>query len=344
MGQDNESNNSLQEKKEKKLNNSGIYIVIMVIILITIGAFIFYFWQKITALEQALSPISKPITNTNTLSKAGFKANNEFLKVIFPTVNQKITSPVQVSGKSNFFEANTRIRIVDKSGNVLADTFTTADGWMDNLYPFSASVEYSQPFSSEGAVEIFEDSPKDGSEKNKISIPVIFQDKINSVSPPAAKEIKTYKNSYPAYAMKYPSDWKVDSSKASAEDDSYSVLELVLIKGEYKLLVRMPNGWGPSVCQFNDSLPSDFEAAGVYEIKGDYVKIKPDKYTLRRSLEPTRDEVNKKSIWSICQKESESEYFTTATMLQIIRYEAPLNFDPEIIKEMDSIIKTVEIN
>lgn len=99
----------------------------------------------------------------------------ETLEVASPAPLQKISSPVSVTGKSNFFEANTRIRIKDIAGNVLADTFTTAEGWT-KLYPFSKEVTYAKPSVNYGLVEVFGESAKDGSEQNKITIPVVFAD------------------------------------------------------------------------------------------------------------------------------------------------------------------------
>ncbi len=107
------------------------------------------------------------------------KTSNEFLEVASPIPHQEITSPVKVSGRSNFFEGNTRIRIKDDNGEILANTFTTAKGWMGKLHSFSKNVYYTMPFSEKGIVEIFEDSAKDGSEINKIIIPVIFENYVN---------------------------------------------------------------------------------------------------------------------------------------------------------------------
>ena len=104
---------------------------------------------------------------------------NEFLEVSYPLPYQKITSPVKVSGKLNFNEANTRIRVRDNNGTVLSDTFTTAEGWMNRLYPFSKDVSYQKPSSREGVVEVFEESAEDGSEIRKITIPVKFSDFTN---------------------------------------------------------------------------------------------------------------------------------------------------------------------
>lgn len=112
-------------------------------------------------------------TPTNTESSV--VTSNEFLEVTSPTPNTEIQSPVVVSGKSNFFEATTSIKIKDDNGNILADTFTQAGGYTE-LYPFSAEVTYTQPSAQTGVVEVFEVSAKDGSEINKISIPVKFKE------------------------------------------------------------------------------------------------------------------------------------------------------------------------
>ncbi|MEK7546667.1 MAG: Gmad2 immunoglobulin-like domain-containing protein [Patescibacteria group bacterium] len=102
------------------------------------------------------------------------ETSNKFAEINSPIPYAVITNPVAVSGKSNFFEANTRIRIKDADGNILADTFVTAAGWMDKTYPFSRKISFSEPKTGKGFIEVFESSAKDGSEINKIAIPILF--------------------------------------------------------------------------------------------------------------------------------------------------------------------------
>jgi hypothetical protein len=106
------------------------------------------------------------------------KTQNEFLKVISLRPNQIIENPVQISGKSSFSEGNMRIRIKDNDNNILVDTFTTAQGEeceMGELCQFFKEIVFQKPTTKKGFVEIFEESAKDGSEINKITIPVIFE-------------------------------------------------------------------------------------------------------------------------------------------------------------------------
>jgi hypothetical protein len=129
---------------------------------------VLFYWQDLFPADQ--------IGQDNNSSQSKVITKNNYLEVTAPAPYQKIASPVSVLGNSNFFETNTRIRVKDEAGNILADTFTNANGWMDKLYPFLANVFYDAPSSPRGFVEVFENSAKDGSEQNKITIPVIFGD------------------------------------------------------------------------------------------------------------------------------------------------------------------------
>jgi len=145
-----------------------------------------YYWQKSIEKTPVSQPVAEPSAvptkssatpaKSSAAPAATVKTSNDLLEVTSPIPNQKVTSPVKVSGKSNFFEAHTSIKVVDDNGKVLAHTFATAGGWMDKLYPFSKSVHYDKPSSPKGSVEVFEESAKDGSAVNKVSIPVTFGD------------------------------------------------------------------------------------------------------------------------------------------------------------------------
>lgn len=101
---------------------------------------------------------------------------NEFIQVKSLRENGIIKSPILISGKANVFEGNVRVRIKDEIGNILADDFITASGAYDKLYPFEKEINYSIPASQNGIVEIFEEDMKDGGDKNKIIVPVVFGD------------------------------------------------------------------------------------------------------------------------------------------------------------------------
>lgn len=102
-------------------------------------------------------------------------ARNDFIKVVSPKINEQIKSPVQISGQAAIFEAQFNARIKDNSGLILAEAqLRTEEG--QTMSPFSAKIKYKKPSRREGVVEIFDISAKDGSEINKVSIPVTFLD------------------------------------------------------------------------------------------------------------------------------------------------------------------------
>ncbi len=117
--------------------------------------------------------ITMPIKLSESVELSYF--GNEFIQVKVPQNNSAITNPVLIIGKANVFEANVRIRIKDNSGNILADTFATAEGAYDKLYPFKSEINYNTPTTEAGVIEVFEESAKDGNEINKVVIPVIFE-------------------------------------------------------------------------------------------------------------------------------------------------------------------------
>lgn len=101
---------------------------------------------------------------------------NEFIQVKLLQKNATVKSPILISGKANVFEGNVRVRIKDENENILADTFITASGAYDKLYPFEKEIGYNLPTFQNGVIEVFEENMKDGSEINKVIIPVVFED------------------------------------------------------------------------------------------------------------------------------------------------------------------------
>lgn len=90
------------------------------------------------------------------------------------TENDTIVSPVTVSGKARTFENTVNVRIKDASGKELAESFTTATGEMGQHSDFSAVIEFDKGTAKTGAIEAFQYSAKDGTEIDKVTVPVTF--------------------------------------------------------------------------------------------------------------------------------------------------------------------------
>lgn len=141
---------------------------LLLISLVAVAFFGFLLWSiKQTSIEEAnLLAIGQEVNRP---------AENKTIKVTSPKVNETIKSPVVISGRALVFKAVLQTRIKDASGLILAKTsITTQEG--QKMSPFSSSVNYKKPTRTKGTVEVFINSAKDGSEVNKLSIPVVFKD------------------------------------------------------------------------------------------------------------------------------------------------------------------------
>jgi spore germination protein GerM len=108
------------------------------------------------------------------LTRRDFQDFAPFIVVETPKLGEKISSPVTVAGFANVFEANVNIRIRDKNGKVLVETFTTATCGNGCWGDFSEQVAFEVDERQEGRLEVLTYSAEDGSERDLVSIPVIL--------------------------------------------------------------------------------------------------------------------------------------------------------------------------
>jgi len=185
--------------------STPVAVFVILIFLLIVGAAIL--WEvKIGCPSSGLpSPSPTPLSN-------------EFITVTSLVIDQEIESPVLVQGESNTFEANVRIRIKDDNGNVLADTFTMG-GAYGEMKPFSMEVVYDSPSVPTGVVGVFENSAKDGSEINRITVPVIFQDYSDQTA-----DWKIYRNEEYGFEIHYPKSFQVVEQENLIQIVSPSIL------------------------------------------------------------------------------------------------------------------------
>ena len=60
-----------------------------------------------------------------------------------PEQGATVSGTFTASGVSSSFEATTPWQIRDASGAVVLDGFSTAEGWLDKLYPWQTEVDVS---------------------------------------------------------------------------------------------------------------------------------------------------------------------------------------------------------
>ena len=95
--------------------------------------------------------------------------------VTAPVANQMITSPVKISGTARVFEATVSYRLKDTNGNLIAQGFTTASEGAPGRGDFRAELTFKPAAAGKGQMEVFWASPKDGSDQDKVIIPVEWQ-------------------------------------------------------------------------------------------------------------------------------------------------------------------------
>jgi len=107
---------------------------------------------------------------------------NTQILIDFPKDNQKITSPIKISGRAVgnwFFEGSFPIELVDLDKNIIATGIATStEDWMtENFINFSSEIYFDKPTSTKNAILILKkDNPSGNPEFDKsVFIPVILK-------------------------------------------------------------------------------------------------------------------------------------------------------------------------
>jgi len=125
---------------------------------------------------KAEKPVKGCGENSNNQVEEQQTAEEPNIVVFNPKENAKISSPFDIEGKARVFENTVSIRLKDKNGKILYEGITTAQSPdMGKFGLFQEEITYTAT-QSEGILEIFESSAKDGSEINKVIILVKFKD------------------------------------------------------------------------------------------------------------------------------------------------------------------------
>lgn len=98
------------------------------------------------------------------------------LSVRFPPPQAVVKSPLLVEGMERTFEQNVVVRIKDSKANELAKTTVTGTAPDAGIHgPYRAELVFEKPATRSGVLEVFQIAPQDGSEIDKITVPVRFE-------------------------------------------------------------------------------------------------------------------------------------------------------------------------
>lgn len=101
-----------------------------------------------------------------------YEAMSPAILVESPTFGQTVSSPLRITGTANVFEAVFQVNIVDWDGLIIADEVVMASSGTGTRGTFDVTVPFTVEQAGRGALIVFAESPKDGSQINVIEIPL----------------------------------------------------------------------------------------------------------------------------------------------------------------------------
>ncbi|MEK7583549.1 MAG: Gmad2 immunoglobulin-like domain-containing protein [Patescibacteria group bacterium] len=125
------------------------------------------------------SPTPSPTVTATATPDLGTTGN---IRVFSPQPDDEVGLPLVIKGEARTFEAAFSYRIKNSKGTVLVEGHSMTTGTEDPpaYRPFDVTVNYPDPKTASGSVEVFEYSAKDGSEINKVIVPVRFKQDVPS--------------------------------------------------------------------------------------------------------------------------------------------------------------------
>ena len=118
--------------------------------------------------DQLLAPGADSTEFTNTTTSGN-------IVVYQPRAQQQLSNPFVLIGEARVFENVFNYRLLDETQQVLAESFALAAAPnVGQFGPFDFPITYSASASANGLLEVFAQSAKDGSEIDKVSVPIQF--------------------------------------------------------------------------------------------------------------------------------------------------------------------------
>lgn len=128
--------------------------------------------------EVSVSPEPSPSANPSSVVRGN-------LVLMEPYSGESVSSPIKVSGEVRVFESVVSLRLRDADGHILFDGIAMAQSPdMGQFGPFEREIAYlyQKPTDTTVWLDVFWNSPKDGSEMDLISIPLTLVNLDNALT------------------------------------------------------------------------------------------------------------------------------------------------------------------
>ncbi len=106
------------------------------------------------------------------MTRADYEDMSPAILVESPTVGNKVSSPLRVTGTANVFEAVFMINLVNWDGLIIAEERVTASSGTGTRGTFDVTIPFTVDKAGLGALIVYSESPKDGSQINVVEIPL----------------------------------------------------------------------------------------------------------------------------------------------------------------------------
>lgn len=156
------------------MTGKGFLIALGVVAAILV-AFTLGFWMN--GQNKIISPTPTPAANqepTSQNSPTQAPIASENIMVTAPKENEAVSGGFILRGEARVFENVLNYKLLDENGKVLAKDSLEANALDTGQFgPFLTAVHFTTTAKT-GTLEVYSLSPKDGSEINKVTIPLIF--------------------------------------------------------------------------------------------------------------------------------------------------------------------------
>jgi germination protein M len=115
--------------------------------------------------------LEKPVT------RADYEEWLPAISVESPAIGDTVSSPVEVSGTANVFEANVTAKLLDANGKELVSRFTTATCGTGCRGDFTVELPYQSAVEQQGTLVVHDDDADgDGKPSHEVRIPVVISE------------------------------------------------------------------------------------------------------------------------------------------------------------------------
>lgn len=128
--------------------------------------------------EPTFPPVAVPKSGTSSRTPNATTVPGDVSKAIIittPKAKAVVASPILVKGTADVFEAQFRIRVLDSHGNNLSHEVVHATSGTGTRGSFETTIGYAAGHAGPGFIMAFQFSPKDGSEIDKVFVPVVLR-------------------------------------------------------------------------------------------------------------------------------------------------------------------------